>query len=223
MALRIILTFSILLATSISLLCQSLSGVINNYYQIININSPIEIEVDDASGLNTCENVLIIQMRGADIDQSNTSSFGSITDYANSGNYEFSTIQSVNGNILTLTSPLVRQYSVSGFVQLVTFPQFNNASIDGQLSCQPWDGVKGGVLALRTTGKLSVNADIDVKGKGFRGGDLLSNNNWGCPPSSPDYFYAIGTYNHAAPKGEGISIIPPNISFGRGAAANGGG
>ena len=51
-------------------------------------------------------------MKGAVIDSSNTANFGTITDYKNSGNYEFNIIKDKSGNKLSLANKLERTYDI---------------------------------------------------------------------------------------------------------------
>ena len=101
-------------------------------------------------------------------------------------------------------------------------PYFNSISIDNTLTCLPWDGSKGGVLVLNVRDTVSLNADIDVSGKGFLGGN-------GVHPVPSTYncyqnqFYYPQNTDFAASKGEGIAIISSAISSGKGKNANGGG
>src|SRR5690606_30223630 len=70
--------------------------------------------VDDASGFHAGDTVLMIQMKGATIDTSNTASFGSVLNYNGAGNYEFNTIKSVSGNTITLFYQVKRNYDIPG-------------------------------------------------------------------------------------------------------------
>ena len=60
-------------------------------------------------------------------------------------------------------------------VQLIKVPSYNSAIVDGaDLTCQPWDSVTktGGILTAIIGRTLSLNANIDVSGMGFKGGDV---------------------------------------------------
>ena len=63
--------------------------VVNNYAEVTALDiCKNEISILDASAFNANDTVLIIQMKGVDIDTSNTANFGQITNYHNAGNYE---------------------------------------------------------------------------------------------------------------------------------------
>jgi len=202
----------------------NISNIINTYTPVIALN-PCEnkITVEDASTFNPGDTVMLIQMKGAVIDSSNTASFGTITDYKNAGNYEINYVKSKAGNIIELKNTITRSYDIpTGKVQLIRVPYYQNATVTATLTCLPWDGSKGGVLVLNALDTVTLNANIDVSGKGFRGGaDPFTN-----PPSFNCYenqFYYPANPDLASEKGEGIALISPAKSFGKGALANGGG
>jgi gliding motility-associated-like protein len=203
---------------------QNISGIINTYTPVISL-SPCDnkITVEDATTFNTGDTVLMIQMKGAVVDSTNTASFGTTTDYKNAGNYEFNYVKSKTGNIIELKNTITRQYDLpNGKVQLIRVPYYQNATISSTLTCLPWDGSKGGVLVLNVLDTVTLNANIDVSGKGFRGGND--------PVTTPPVYYCYENNffyppdaDRASEKGEGIAIISSSKSFGKGNIANGGG
>ena len=85
-----------------------IGGIINAYTPVLSLNTcNNKINVEDASAFNVGDTVLVIQMKGAVIDTSNTSSFGTVTDYKNSGNYEFNYVKSKTGNIIEFKNILL--------------------------------------------------------------------------------------------------------------------
>ncbi len=201
-----------------------IGNIINSYTPVISLNPcDNKITVEDGTSFNTGDTVLLIQMKGAVIDSTNTAAFGTITDYKNAGNYEFNYVKSKTGNIIELKNTITRQYDLpGGKVQLVRVPYYQNATVTSTLTCLPWDGSKGGVLVLNVQDTVNLNANIDVSGKGFRGGNdpvttppvyYCYENNFFYPPD-PDL---------ASEKGESIAVISSSKSFGKGCIANGGG
>jgi gliding motility-associated-like protein len=216
--------FALIVSLNISAQQSTIGGIINNYTPVQTLNScNNKITVEDASAFNPGDTVVMVQMKGAIINLTNTAAFGTITDYKNAGAYEFNYIKSISGNTIELKNKLTRQYDIpTGKVQLVKVPYYQNANVSSLLTCLPWDGNKGGILVLIVQDMLVLNADIDVGGKGFKGGiDPL--------PPQPSYFCYENQYFYptnpflASEKGEGIAVIPSNQSFGKGASANGGG
>jgi hypothetical protein len=201
---------------------QNISGVINKYAKVLDIDTCLnEILVENTSGFSVGDRVMIIQMKGAEIDLSNSPSFGSVTNYANSGNYEFGNIAEINGLSITLKNKIVRLYTApQGFVQLVRVPQYGDVTVTGTVTADKWDGFKGGIIVFEASGKVNLNADIDVSSKGFLGGLRIQNG--AAIYDLKNYFYYLQS-DSAGNKGEGIATASPIYGAGRGAIANGGG
>ncbi|PSR01123.1 MAG: hypothetical protein BRD50_09200 [Bacteroidetes bacterium SW_11_45_7] len=198
---------------SIGLMGQNnISGTINNYAEVTNINvtsCSTLVEVSSAGGFSAGDRVVMIQMKGASINTTNTSSYGSVVNYENAGNYEFADVTDVNGNTVVLRAPLSRNYMPVDFVQLIRVPTYNNATVTTNLSAPAWDGTTGGVLALEVSGNLTLNADMDMNGKGFRGGN---NNPGNTSCGESDYAYTMASGNGGR-KGEVIPML--RIEFSR--------
>ena len=201
------------------------TGIIINDYtaaQALNLCTN-KLSVEDAVKFNIGDTVLMIQMKGAAIDSSNTAAFGNITDYRNAGNYEFNYVKSKSGNVLELTRRLSRSYDITnGKVQLIRVPYFNNLTITDTLTCLPWDGNKGGILVFNVLNNLSLNGNIDVSGKGFKGAAGFNPGTTTNNCSQNGYNYPINSLL-AAQKGESITTISNNIINGKGSPAGGGG
>lgn len=217
----------------------NISGVINTTVSVTDVIQPNcldcdvgckdTIEVDDASLFRAGDRALIIQMKGATINTSNTSSGGQITDIANAGNYEFFIIDSIDaaGNIMFPRYGLVKNYDAAGQVQVIRIPNYGNntVTVTGTLTAPTWTESEGtgGVVALQAK-KLVLQANIDVIGAGFKGNTMTIN---GTPDNcsvNPNTSYTLAsTASQSFTKGEGI--VPDNTAFNRGRAprANGGG
>lgn len=147
--------------------------IINDYTEVsfYNICDNSFIVTND-SAFKIGDTVLLIQMKGALIDTSNTSNFGKILDYRNAGNYEFNYISQKAGNQLTFKNRLTKTYDIpDGVVQLVRIPYYKDGLFFNGLTCLPWDGSKGGVLALTVLHGIKTFGPIDVGGTGFKGGE----------------------------------------------------
>ena len=222
---RILVIFIFISLFSFSISGQTnISGIINIYTSVLYFSSCNSIQVQSSVGYSAGDLVLLIQMQGAAVDSANNNSgFGRILNYNNCGNYEFGIILVVTGNTISFQSPIIRSYSIPGKVQLVRVPRFVNANVSGTLDCMAWNGSVGGVLALKVANNLTLNSDINISGKGFRGGQTIPNNV--CPgcQNAPDYYYAIAS-GVVGQKGEGIFVnTNTNLAGGKGAIANGGG
>ncbi|MBI4363474.1 MAG: four helix bundle protein, partial [Candidatus Doudnabacteria bacterium] len=115
-----------------------------------------KVDVAADTGLNSGDEIMIIQMTGA-----------------NAGQYEFGQIQNIGGKKITLKSNLANSYDSSG-AQVVRVPNYSTVQINGNssLTVSAWDGITGGVLAMRVAESLTISSGglIDLNGKGFTGG-----------------------------------------------------
>jgi hypothetical protein len=201
----------------------NISGVVNTYAPLTNINLSKTIlthgTVSGSGSFVAGDEILVIQMKGASIDDSESANYGQILNYNDAGNYEIATITSISGNNITLSQALVKSFTMAGLVQIIKIPRYNaGATVTASgLTGLAWDGTSGGVLTIRVNGTLTLNGNISMNGMGFRGGSF----------STPGGDCSITTYRtngtHLGYKGEGIAIEPNGHLNGRGALANGGG
>jgi len=177
---KIFIGLLILSGLTVSLYSQSkiIGGVINVYKNVTAIGPGTDnVTLSNVSSLAVNDTVLLIQMKGAIINEVETASYGSLKDYIGKpGKSEFLIIQSIASNTVTFTSNILNIYSVLGAVQLIRVPYYNSATVKTELTCQPWDSISktGGVLTMIVGKTLSLNADINVTGKGFIGGSTSS-------------------------------------------------
>ena len=214
--------------------------------QVINRYSPLSAPalVGDQSvsvqslvnlGVQADDLVLIIQMQGAQVQLSNDAQYGSVQDLQGAGLYELLRVRSVdnaNSKVLldTRCGGIRNTYSLQGHSQVVRVPQVGNFTISSGASvvAQPWDGQRGGVVAVRASGGIVVDGAIDVSGQGFRGGASQTGLSVQ-PDETPDRGGFVATMaTLGAAKGE--SIVGSSVEyaiggggFGRGAPGNGGG
>jgi hypothetical protein len=215
---------------------QNISGIVNSYYKITAVNPATNIiTLSNTTGLTPGTKVLLIQMKGATMDSSNTASFGNITAINDAGNYEFNYICTITGNDVLLQLQMVNAYDPTKQAQMVTVPLYSSVTVSDTLTSIPWDTIAetGGIVALEATDTIFLNSTIDVNGQGFTGGPLV---NYPVPPyncafnqnvtnyfldipptTSPQYYFSGGR------KGEGIADSITSGRFGRGKQASGGG
>ena len=205
----------------------SVGGIINIYAPVDSIDictNSLYINAGLANNFKPGDTVLLIQMKGAYINTSDNSAFGDILDYKDAGNYEINYVSSVPArNIVVLKNFLSRSYDFSrGLLQLVRVPYYKSADVNSLLTCSVWDGRVGGITALIVQDTLTFYADIDVTGKGFKGGSGKNKNR-------PDVvcnvqrFYCPGDTVTAAYKGESFVTVSPDKTGGSGKLAAGGG
>ena len=203
---------------------------INRYANVVGIDycsNALSIPSGMGSQFSVGDKIMIIQMKGASLKTGNNANNGKIDDYNNAGNYEINEIKSINS---TATDDVVfkyeieRAYNVSGSVQIVSIPQYDDVVIQNTLTCQPWNGSFGGVLAFEASGTVTLNANIDVSEKGFRGaiaqdlGGSFCFGGFGYIGYNCTYSLECG-----APKGEGIGNKYETVDLARSPNANGGG
>ncbi|WP_281234901.1 Ig-like domain-containing protein [Flavobacterium gelatinilyticum] len=214
----------------------NISGIVNSYFSVVGINQPNcdpcdlscinTITVTNAAGLVPGDKALIIQMKGAEIDLTNTIEGGKINRIHNTGNYEFFEIKSITGNVLTPMYPLLKNYTLADMVQVVRVPKYTGqVNITAELTAKDWNtnDKNGGVLAIQA-GRVVFNADINVAGKGYEGIQMTINGpNNDCDPDPNNLYVLSNTATASFTKGDGIVIDNINYNRGRAPRANGGG
>lgn len=225
-------TVIILLLVGSTVSGQNISGVVNTYHRVTAINTTTNtLSLSSAAGLSPGVKVLIIQMKGAAIDLTNSASFGNITSLGNAGNYEFNYVCGVTGNDILLMFNLQRSYTVSGMVQVVSVPRYTDAVVTDTLRAAPWDPVQGtgGIIAIQASNSISLLAPIDANGMGFNGGAYVDHPSPGYTCSWNTTVNAFYLSNPASgvqlggTKGEGVATVASNMAMGKGKLANGGG
>ncbi len=132
------------------------------------------LSVADASGFYPGDEILIITMTDPEL----------IFDLNKTGRYEFATISSITAGTLNLHNPLQNDYNNTsdGLVhQVLKVNNYSDVTVAGVLTCSPWDGETGGVLAFRSAGSVTVTSTgvIEASGVGYRGGTQYGNSHGG--------------------------------------------
>ena len=156
---------------------RDISGIINNYHRVISFADKKTAVIDNVSGIIPGDTVLVIQMKGTIVYQPESASFGEPYESEGSpGQYEFLIVASVNaaGKSVTFTNNIKGKFNAKGVIQLIIVPSYRSVRVSGTLTCAPWDSTlkTGGVLAFMVKRRLTLNAGIDVSGKGFAGGSV---------------------------------------------------
>ncbi len=198
-----------------------ISGIINRHEGIVEI-FPCDstVRVRGLTQFSVGDEVLMIQMKGARITETDDSTYGTIRDMNGAGCVEFLTIGSIANDRITFTTTWVHPYDAKGSIQLASVARYVDANIVGTVTTRPWNGTIGGVVVLRVDGNLRLTSNIDVSGMGFRGGaaslpiGVCSATKWGS--------YYI--YGDGGEKGDGIATVASTIALSsRGPFATGGG
>jgi hypothetical protein len=230
------------------------AGVINTYYpgaaSVTAGATSITLGASAGAATAIAQNdlLLIVQMQDANIDTTNTATYGTVSGTPTAGRYEYAVAAGpVSGGVLPLKSALTYGYTAAAYgtngqktFQVIRVPVYSSATLPASgLTAQAWNGSVGGVLAVDVTGALNLNgAVVDVSGKGFRGG--ASRNSTTGAGANTDYRTLFSNLANGS-KGEGTAGTPrlvltepstltdtgvegyPGGSFARGAPGNAGG
>lgn len=199
----------------------SVSGIINSYAAVLDLDPCEGVSVDNTEGFHPDQLVLVVQMQGARIEGENDRTYGNVLHSGGAGTTEYARISHIERNRIYFKSRLLNRYNTSGGVQLVTVPEYRDLIVKGPVRAARWDGHKGGIVALHVSGNLVLRADIDASRSGFRGGQTIEQTQL-VRHYAGDF---VGTDRQAlGAKGEGIAGFGiRDMILGRGAPANGGG
>lgn len=184
------------------------------------------IPVSSTAGLAADDLVLVIQMQAAEINSSNTDSYGDgvsggvAAGWLNNANfiagyYEYVGVQSVSGTSITLKTPLIHSYIRSDYVstigqrryQVIRVPQYNNLTLTANITAPAWNGETGGVLALDVVNTMNfAGKTVDMQEKGFRGGG--SRQLFGGAGGTSADIRTLASNSFNAGKGEGFAGTP---------------
>lgn len=222
------LLFCCLLTLTTASAQTMINGQINTIYRAVtSINTVTNsVTTSTAPSLAIGDTVLLIQMKGATISRANDATFGNVSSLGSAGAYELNIVCNVNGNDVTLERNLSNTYDVSGYVQLIRVPNYQNVIVNGMVTGQAWNGSTGGVLVMRASGWIRMNQDFNMNGAGFRGGWDHSNYaacNCTCGSGQFANFFFNTADCRGADKGEGIADSLASSAFGKGKESNGGG
>ncbi|PKP23037.1 MAG: hypothetical protein CVU05_01280 [Bacteroidetes bacterium HGW-Bacteroidetes-21] len=215
------------LFSSVGLFAQTaVSGIINTYFGVAGFSGLNSVTLSTTTGLSVGDTVMLIQMKGADINTSQSSDFGNILSMNDAGNWEILRILSINttSKLVTFTCNISKTYS--GNCQVIKVPSYTNVVVGTGLTCAPWDGATGGVLCMIVNDTLKLNSYIDVTGMGFQGGLPVPNFMGICSSLNTGYlkYYYSSSADSAGMKGESVfQDAMPSFARGRGKIANGGG
>lgn len=176
--------------------------------------------------------IMIIQMQGVAITTTDDANYGTITNYNNTGKFELRVVFAVSGNTISLCQNLSNSYTQSGTArtQVIRVPRLTTLNVGSLASITgaAWSGTNGGVVALETSGDVTVDGSITASSLGFRGGIDDKTNSY-TSGSTALLIYRTTVTTTTAGKGEGIAgnaadyNASMNGAYGRGAPANAGG
>ncbi len=192
-----------------------ISGIINAYSKVDSVFPTKDtLIVTDPSLFNNGDTVMIYQAKGADayVGDDLWETIGRIfpinDDINSAGKYEIIIVDAVipAEKLVVLRVALANQYDPEGLVQLIRVPSYNNVRVTGTLTCDPWDGEKGGVLVLFANDTIYLEADMNVSGKGFNGANPVLSQGV-CSNEDSAYFQQYVFHENSdsvGRKGEGV-------------------
>ena len=198
---------------------SQIAGIINSYYEVTTVvDCDSAVVITDPQGLVVGDKVLILQMKGALISESNDSTYGDLVSLEAAGSVEFMIVKDIRGTTVEFASKFVHRYQSQHRVQMVRVPVYSDAVVTSDITAMPWNGKVGGVIVFEVAGTLTLNADITADSLGFAGG-LQGGLNTAC--NYPDWFAPYSLNGNAGAKGE--SVVNQNLLAGRGKLLSGGG
>ncbi len=185
------------------------------------------------TAITTGDIVLIIQMQGAEINSTNSDSYGngvaggSANGYLNNanhlaGNMEFAVAANsvpLAGGTLNLTAGTSKAYQNSVYgtfgqyrYQVIRVPVYFDATLSASITAPAWNGTTGGVVVMQAKNNFSfAGFTIDASGKGFRGGG--GRQLGGGTGANTDYT-TLASINVNSSKGEGTAGMPRFLNNG---------
>jgi hypothetical protein len=221
----------VLIFITLNIFSQNISGVVNVYSKVLAVDTEkglLKLANVSGFGQYVGNKVMVIQMKGATIDETNTSAFGNIFAINEAGNYEINSVCGFLLDTMVLERKLGKTYNPSGYVQIVIIPKLTNAVIIDTLKAQPWNRTTGtgGVIALDLSGTLTINKPINASGAGFRGGDDIQFTITCFSTNGETQYFSNNVTNavqQGGKKGEGIADYISLKDGSRGKQASGGG
>ncbi len=237
----------------------TLTGVINRYHPGVGTAAAgaTTISVGAGAGSGTAiasgDLLLVIQMQDADINFTNTTSYGDgvasspangVTALNASGRYEFVEATSAvvagavqikgvgagNGLLNTYRTAAATATTGQRTFQVIRVPSYTTATTSSGLTALAWNGSVGGVLAFDVAQDLTLAGTVSVDGLGFRGAPGI--NRTGASGQANTDHVVSATTGAGGNKAEGIAGTPLGTTGGdrypggdadRGAPGNAGG
>jgi hypothetical protein len=222
----------------------NISGVVNKYTRITQLalfdgnGLPHGVVVSDTTDFSAGDTVIVYQPKGFQVKVTDQGGITGFLDYT--GKYSVLIIKKIHPDktveffvpifyfIPVIDRP--QNYKPGETGMLIKVPTYEQAVVTGEINAADWntDSLTGGVVALYVKRKLSLQADIDVSGQGFKGADPGTEQYGnGCFSDDPvgfsKEFFPETASDSAGLKGEGAAGTNFTLLRGRGRMINGGG
>ncbi|WP_405002415.1 beta strand repeat-containing protein, partial [Flavobacterium sp. T-16] len=230
----------------------NITSSVNTYYPTLpndpNLNTGAQairlgsVPSTDASGnsfgttaIAAGDLLLIIQMQDAEINFTNTTSYGSgsitsvdglggsgYTNIGNTGIYEYviatNSVPLTGGNLTFKgagpTGGIINSFFNAAATttrgkrtfQIIRVPQYSNLTLTTNITAPPFNGTSGGVIAFNVSGTFNFNGrTIDGNARGFRGGYSPRANSGA---NNSTNYVGLASDTSISGKGEGIAGTP---------------
>lgn len=157
------------------------AGFIEQPNTVVNVSAALtqsvqagSVQVEISGAIFTPgQRVVLVQSQSTVPTATSTVSAFQLSDVT-AGRFEFNRVVSVFGTIVRLETPVAIPFAAPG-AQLVSVAEYDSLTIgpDGGLVVPPWDGARGGVLALSVQGAFVNDGIVSASGGGFRGGGVI--------------------------------------------------
>lgn len=203
--------------------------VINAYAAVTEVDfcqNAMSVANNAENNFSIGDKVLIVQMQVANLESQQNSSFGNVVDYLAAGSYEYNWVKTINlGTIngLQFENTLLHPYDVTGKIQVIRVPEYQDVEFQATLTGIPWDGSIGGIVVFEASGNVNMQADIFLNQAGFRGGAYSNDNSCYTPFGGFQGYTCLDIDLCGGYKGEGLGLDFDFQIRGRGRNAMGGG
>jgi Peptidase family C25 len=222
------------------------TGIVNTYYPGLGTiaagSTAVTVDMTAFRGVNqgiaVSDLLLVIQMQDADINSTNTDSYGDgvaggagrgQTANNSSGLYEYVVAQTAaatgsgpsvtinitgggtgNGTINTYRTAARTATTGQRSYQVIRVARYRNVTLNA-VTASAWNGISGGVVAIDAAGTATLSANsVNVTGLGFRGGTGEQRGGQ-TGLANTDYRRTSGVTAHGR-KGEGVAGTPSDLS-----------
>jgi hypothetical protein len=115
-----------------------IGGIVNTYARVTavqTVDCRSYVIVDTIDGLASGDRILLMQMKGPIVSGSYATQSVGLTEYA--------VVDTIIGTTITTVHPLIHTYDVSGAVQCVRVPVYDDAVATMNVTGKPWNGQTG--------------------------------------------------------------------------------
>jgi len=204
----------------VPMVATELRGRVNQYAAVTSIDTCRNIvRITPVAWLQKNDRVMIIQMKGAIVDTSESPGAGTVSSLGSAGLWELCTVDTIINGSIRLTERLLHRYATAHGVQLVKVARARTAEIMGPITGQSWNGTTGGVIAIECIDTLTLHANISARGLGYRGGAVSVNTR----DTAVTMWSSRDDAGLGGRKGEGCTATIRSHGAGRSPWANGGG